>query len=88
MGYLNGRMGQNTKGSGLITRHKDRGNSHMQMEIFMKGNGLMIGRMEREYFSRRVVVDIMGNGRTIFNKDMELRNGMMGQSMRVTFMRE
>ena len=45
-------------------------------------NGLMIKLVVLEFISILMALDMRVNGRKIYKKDLELKNGMMGQDLK------
>lgn len=65
-----------------MIRLKDRGDYYIQMVMFMRGSGRMIGLMDSECICIRMVHPIGGTGLRISSMVLVRRDGLMDQVMR------
>lgn len=66
-----GLMVLNMKVVGEITKQKDKENSYMLMEIYLKENGLMIKLMDMVFIFIKTELNMKATGRTTSNMEKE-----------------
>lgn len=66
-----GLMELNMKVVGEITKQKDKENSYMLMEIYLKENGLMIKLMDMVFIFIKTELNMKATGRTTSNMEKE-----------------
>lgn len=66
-----GQMELNMKVVGEITKQKDKENSYMLMEIYLKENGLMIKLMDMVFIFIKTELNMKATGRTTSNMEKE-----------------
>lgn len=70
------------KGFGYRTKHMEKVDLYMQMEIYMKGNGWLIKHMDLVCILIVMGLGMKGNGEQIIRKVMEWKHGLMAVSMK------
>ena len=77
-----GLMALNMLDNGKIIKPTDKGLYIMLMEIFIKGNGLMIRLVDREHIRIKMVPNMLASGKTTNKMGMVLSSGLMDKSMK------
>lgn len=71
------------KVSSIMVCLMERGNSYMQMEMFMMEIGIMVKQMVMEHFITNLMDNMKVNGKMMYNMDKENKYGQMDLVMKV-----
>ena len=80
--YKYGQTVQNTRDFGLTTKHMEKEDSFMLMEIYMKGNGWKTRQKDSECIITVTEQGTRESGCKTINRDMEWRHGQMEVNMK------